>query len=248
MKRLLFFFVSLMIFSCATETGKTLGDSLTDKNDSLAEPGSFEMATTAIEVSPAVLPPAFALDTLSVVDTSKHLYAFFHFPVSSDEKLNAMIVKLVKENTKGYEDYHPGEFDQASIEAWVSSFSVTGKIVSMCFTDQSFTSGAAHFNHGYTCLNYDTVKQKQVFITDIFNLRTEKEKQNFCDSILSPDINADMRIETGDLKKNADFIIDKGNLVFYFDDYEKGPSMCTYVVSLNNVKSFVRKDYEILLQ
>jgi hypothetical protein len=118
----------------------------------------------------------------------------------------------------------------------------------MCFTDQSFTSGAAHFNHGYTCLNYDTIRNKQVFLNDIFNLQTDKEKQNFCDSILSPDINADFRIETDDLKENTDFIIENGNIIFYFDDYEKGPSMCTHLVSLQSVRTFVKKDYQWLLK
>jgi hypothetical protein len=239
--------VLLFLLSCATETNKDPGDSLTDQNDSLARPADFAMETTALPVSPTPLPPAFALDTLSVTDTAKHLYAFFHFPVSSDEKMNAMIVKLMKENTKGYEDYHPGEFEEASVEAWISSFAVNGKMISMCFTDQSFSTGAAHFNHGYTCLNYDTVKQKQVFLTDIFYLRTEKEKQKFCDSILLPEINAAMRIETGDLKKETDFIIDKGNLIFFFDDYEKGPSMCTYSVSLQSLRSFVKKEYESIV-
>lgn len=246
MKRGIFFFALIVFASCQsdnTDQAKAKKDSASDSISRLIIP------TTALPVSPVPLPPAFILDTLSVTDTAKHLSAFFHFPVSNDEKLNAVIVELVKKNTHGYEDYHPADaFETTSIEAWVSSFAITGRIISMVFTDQSFATGAAHFNHGYTALNYDTLKRKQIGLMDIFNLRNAKEKQAFCDSILSPEINADLRITIDDVKKDADIFIEKGKMTFFFDDYEKGPSMTSYAFDLESVRSFVRKDYLWLVQ
>lgn len=244
----LFCFVLLLALSftaCQSDENK-----VPEKKDSVTDSlPRMEMGTTALPVSPAPLPPAFILDTLSVTDTTHHLTAFFHFPVSNDEKLSAMIVELVKKNTLGYEAYQPAnENETTSIEAWVSSFAVTGRIISMVFTDQSFTSGAAHFNHGYTALNYDTLKRKQIGLMDIFNLRNAKEKQAFCDSILSPEINADIHLTTDDLKKDADIFIEKGKITFFFDDYEKGPSMTSCVFDLESVRTFVKKDYLWLVE
>jgi hypothetical protein len=245
MKKEIVLFISILILASCNPAPekKVLKGSVADSIPRLP----LENETTALDVTPAPLPASFILDTLSVNDTAKHLSAFFHFPVSNDEKLNKIIVELVKKNTHGYEDYHPGEFESASVEAWVSSFAVTGRIISMIFTDQSFSTGAAHFNHGYTALNYDTLKKKQIGLLDIFNLQNEKEKQAFCDSILSPEINADMRITVDDVKKEADIFIEKGKMTFFFDDYEKGPSMTSYSFDLKSVRSFVKKDYQWLV-
>jgi hypothetical protein len=232
--------IPLFLFSCATEPAKKAADTVAV--DTLP----FAIPTTALEAKPAALPPGFLLDTLSYNDTAKHLHAFYHYPVTPGPNFNAAVTTLLMEYTSGYEDYHPKEYESATVEAWVSSFAVTGKLISMVFTDQSFSTGAAHFNHGYTSLNYDTLRQKEIFLTDIFTLETEKQKQNFCDSILSPEINTDLRIEPADIRKNTDFLIEKGNLIFFFDDFEKGPSMCTYSVPLDKVKNFIKKDYAML--
>jgi hypothetical protein len=240
-----FFFISiaLLLFSCATDEQRA------GKKDSLRDSvPAFQDATTALQVVPAPLPPGFALDTLSVNDTAKNLYAFFHFPVSNDPKLNAMIIALLKQNLNGYEDYHPGEFDQASVEAWISAFTKNGKFISMCFTDQSFSTGAAHYNHGYTALNYDTLKHQQIFLTDIFTLRTKQEKQAFCDSIQGTDVVSEELVMPDDLSEKTDFIIDQDNIIFYFDDYQKGPSMTTRTVAIRDVKSFLKKEYTSLLK
>ncbi|MDQ3110391.1 MAG: hypothetical protein M3R17_10905 [Bacteroidota bacterium] len=236
-------FAFLLFSSCNTdEDPKNV-----NTNDSL--PGSSitpVTVTTALEVLPAPLPPGYALDTLSFSDPAKHFTAFFHFPVSSDGQLNELIKTVLMQHTKGYEDYHPREFETAESEVWISSFSLTGKFISMCFTDQSFSTGSAHFNHGYSTLTYDTLKHKQIFLTDIFNLRSEEEKQAFCDSVPATDVITQELLMPGDLHKNTDFMIDKGNLILYFDDYEKGPSMIAKVVALDDVNSFLRKEYKML--
>jgi hypothetical protein len=235
--------ISLLLFSCSSESSKNAADSIAAADSA---PVPFEIPTTALPVKPTALPPGFKLDTFSFNDTAKHFHALFHYPLTSDINFNYAVTNFLHDYTLGYEDYHPGEFETASVEVWITSFAVTGKLISMCFTDQSFATGAAHYNHGYTSLNFDTLQRKGIFLTDIFKIDTEKQKQKFCDSILSPGINTDLRIEPADIHKNTDFVIEKGNLIFFFDDFEKGPSMTTDTVSLKSLRTFLKADYRYL--
>lgn len=242
-----FLFFLLLLASCTEEKKE---NPVVKPEDSL--PGTYMMITTAMPVKPVPLMLPFHLDSLSIRDTSNYFFADLYFPVTNfaqDKLLNELVLKLVKSQTEGYGPGPRKEEETVSVDVWVSEMAMNKNLVSFCFTDQNFTQGAAHFNHGYSTLNYNTKTGKQVFLENIFRLNTKKQKEDFC-AIVNPTEEGlgPNQLETEDLKHDADFIIRNGNIIFYFDDYEKGPSMEQRIFDLKSFENFLLPEYGWLVE
>lgn len=228
----------LVFISCAADKQEH-----TD-NSALIEPVP---ATTAMTVKPVPLMLPFHLDSLFIEDTANYLNAALYFPVCPQAQykpLNELLLELVRSKTRGFEHGKRSREEAVTVEAWVSEMSMKRQLLSFCFTDQQYTQGAAHYNHGYSCINFDSGKSKLVSLNDLFFLDNEAQKEKFCACVnpaeegLGPNL-----LETTDLHDSADFMISGQQLIFCFDDYEKGPSLEKRIFRLDSFRTFLRPGY-----
>lgn len=206
--------------------------------------------------------PPFELDTLTIIDSielkteelSRTAYLNFtaYFPQSNLDKhqhLNTTVRDLVN---KYYQEHNLKESPMdIDAEIWVSDYSWNGDLVSFVFTEQDYYEGAAHYNHGYLSLNYDLKKNKTIQLTDVI-LFKEGEAQKFCDAF-NPDPSTSLDdcqavLEADDFKAERTFLINGDEIILFFDDYEKGPSMTKVYIPYSKIKGYVNSGYQILFQ
>ncbi len=222
------------------------GDSI--KTDTL----NFAPPTTALPIIPLkFLPTSFALDSIISVDTTFNYFTTLYFPKSNhDDALNKSIQEFIQQQVN-LEKPEEKTNDNTSFDMWITEIKISEHLIHCLFMEQSFTEGSAHFNHGYSTLNYDLIKKKKILFTDLFTLSSKKDKQTFCDVINeSNDGNSDF-LTPKDLNNNLDYEIIKDGLTLYFDDFEKAPSMTTIGIDLAKIQKFIDptlgKDYSLII-
>jgi hypothetical protein len=241
MKKYLFYTYCLLFASCTAQVEKQNAGADT----------SFAMATTALEAQSFTdLPYPFRLSYCSLDDTANALSASTDLPYSLDpshDKLNAAISSLLNREIDGYRTERTRsllteKFDHTSFEGWLTHLARRQQVASMCFLTQSYTEGAAHFNHYYLTLNYDLKNERSLLFTDIFNVSSEKEKQEFCYAIYGND-NYEFIMDglvPADLNSDTKFYFRDDVIVFCFSDYDKGPSLMEIEAPLDSVRRFVK--------
>lgn len=236
---------AILLSSCSEET-----NSATNQNKPIPE--FPEIASTAMPVKTVPLLLPFHLDSLIIRDTVNFFSANLYFPVAGHahyRNFNLLALQTVKSKTEGYNERKRKFYETVIVEAWVSEMSVNKNLVSFCFTDQNFTQGAAHYNHDYTTLNYDTEKNKQVFLTDIFDLDSENQKLKFCAMVnpkeegLGPDL-----LDTSDINSATDFMITDGRLIFCFGDSDRYHWFEKKEFPLVIFAGFIRPEYRWLVK
>lgn len=217
----------------------------------VSEMSEPEPVTTAMHVKPVPLLLPFHLDSLFIQDTVNFLTANLYFPVAEHahyHELNALALALVKSKTAGFNERKRNENESVIVEAWVSEMAVTKNLISFCFTDQNYTNGAAHYVHDYSTLNYDIENGKQIFLTDLFDLSTEKKKSAFCDCVnpkeegLGPDL-----LQAEDLNEKTDFMISNGNLIFCFGDSDMNHWLEKREFRLDLFADFMKPEYKWMI-
>lgn len=250
-KRLLFTCVIFLLISCKQEVMEEFTISLPE--------------TTALPVAPFHPPFPFGLSNISYHDSAHYLDVLLYIPYSMDQShqgLNAAINDLFEKELKGYrvaKEELPADVDMYPhyiiYESWLTYIERKGDIVSMCFAAQSFTWGAAHYNHHYLTLNYDLRKQKPISFNDVFELASEEEKLEFCYALYGPYGKENYEFITEAMKpeylhQNRYFYFKNGQVVFCFGDHEDGPVgwQTEAGFSIGNVKTFIKPEYLHLLE
>lgn len=260
MRKLILFPAVAFCLSCGTKAGN---EHAAIDSAMPAEPGEYAIPTTALEVDAMrEFPAPFHLDSLVIKDTAYRITATCYFPSTGKTgwiQFDNAILEFVRSKANGRDtSNHPQPHESTTFETWIGDLYRDRDLVSMYFTDQSFTSGAAHYNHNYSTLNFDLKKGQTVFLHDIFRLDSDEAKQEFCDSVNGgPEDTAPYYerlnnhvpiLDTADLHPRADFMIGNGLVTFFFDDYEKGPSMQKTLVPLKALSKFLRPEYAWLAQ
>ena len=144
-----FFFLLLLLVSCTTK------EIAKPKETPFAE--IIRVETTALPVAPLrELPDGFYLDSISYEDTSINYYCNMYFLQSrTDKQFNEEILDFVHNMEKGEKPTEKNRPDQTLFMLWPTEVEVSKGNVTCTFTDQSFTEGAAHYNHGSTTCRYD---------------------------------------------------------------------------------------------
>lgn len=175
-------FIILLSTSCNQTNQNSESDSR--QSDSLkADTLNFAIPTTALPVEPLkILPTSFVLDSIFSEDTAFNYSTRIYFPKSNDDELNKSIKQFV-EYQISKEKPENRTNDGTSLEIWVTNLKVSEHLIHCLFRQQSFTEGAAHFNHAYLTFNYDPLKKKVISFTDIFKFSKSKSKQSFCNKI-----------------------------------------------------------------
>lgn len=135
------------------------------------------------------LPMNFYKESIKVVDTcggeSKY-YASLYLSSSNKFKeynqllfstINSMISKEIEYFKSEYKPGNPDilySFDMNAID-----FFANKNVISITYVIDTYTEGAAHHNHSWYTFNYDIKKKKTIRFSDIFNLKTKLDKENF---------------------------------------------------------------------
>lgn len=205
----------------------------------------FEMPTTAMRTEPLRgMPVPFRLDSFFSADTVRHFTEDVWYPTSAGvhKAFDDAVVMKAMGAASGSTPFPDEAVDAYESQTWVSSLSVNGNIVSVCFTWQAYTEGAAHFTHGYSTFNFDLKGNREVFFTDLFAFGSREEKETFCEQFSAE--NSDAQPVPEDLGKGLKFTLSDSILSIYFDDFEKGPSMCVAEAKWGDVKRYVKAGVE----
>jgi hypothetical protein len=243
----------LLLFSC--DNSKSNGGHTMASRDSMI--ATLMKVTTALEPSLVTdLPFPFRMHFQSENDTFYNLSYSVRYPYSLDQthqELNAAIAGTIggeinecKVPPAEQPDYVDMIDHYVVFEGWPVSFDRRHKVVSICFLTQSYYWGAAHYNHYYTALNYDLQKERPLKFSDVFRIKTEKEKLEFCYAVHGGEekyqfVSKGLRPEH--LNEQAKFYFKDKRLVFCFSDYELGPSITEIPVMIEDVKRFLNPEY-----
>jgi hypothetical protein len=63
-----------------------------------------------------------------------------------------------------------GDSSSTSAEIWTHSFYMERDLISICIADQSFTEGAANYNHDFHGINYDYNNKRFLTVGDIISV------------------------------------------------------------------------------
>jgi hypothetical protein len=228
----------LAAYGCSTPSP----DAETSLQDSAASPlqEKFEFTTALPMASLTEYPEGFVEASLRSLDTaSNHLTQLFFPQKFDDPAVNAVIRKYCEDYAKDYWPDRPiEEFAQSEFSMWVVDMHVTGDLLSIQWMEQSFYSGAAHFNHGNPCLNIHIKTQKRLYLDDLFSFSGTHSKARFCE-VMDPGYPLDLNaLKPGDLDRKLDLFVGKDSIALCFDDFERGPSMMQLKASLGDVKPF----------
>lgn len=140
--------------------------------------------TTALTIDPLkAYPPFFVLDSINSEDTTVNYTIRVYFPKSINNAEFNKSIKLFVEHRVNMEKPQEKTIDNCSFDMWVTDFKISGHLIQYVFREQSVTEGAAHYNHGYSIYNYDSVRKKRIVFTDIFIFSKNKDKQSFCNQV-----------------------------------------------------------------
>lgn len=198
--------------------------------------------------------PPFELDTISTFDSITNINFTAYFPQSNLEqhqKLNKAIHDLVMGYYKKHDLTSDDDTSSIHVDAniWVSNYSWNGDLVSFVFNEQDYYEGAAHYNHGFLSLCYDLKTNQEIKLTDFIQFKTG-EAQKFCDAF-NPDPPSSIHqinLEGKDFSKDRAFMADDGELVLYFSDAEKSPSMEKVYIPYSRIKGYINPKYQYLFE
>jgi len=207
-------------------------------------------ATTALPVTPInELPNHYTLVTRVEKDAARNYTATLMVPVAQgalaadDQAFNAVIEAFVRQQVDAARP-DAGTAEPTTLEVWLIGFNVSAGVIQMLFREQSYTQGAAHYNHSFLTLNYDVVGRKRVRFTDLVPFSGSQTKQGLCDLINRHEqgLDADEAPTGGltptELGPDLDFEVREGKLVIH-------PNHCcadegkTHEVPLKLVQAFL---------
>lgn len=259
------------IISCKNQSGL--------ENNSIQ---GLQPATTALPINPIKnLPETFKLDSIFIRDDKNGIFATIFFPNSIDRKYSSLNTLVSKTFQSIIDKYYSGEIEyieyygqdsiiqSESFDSWISSFYKTNQLVSMCFVQQSYSLGAAHYIHGYITFNYDFIKDKAIPSTNFFLITPNNRNKfytklsmllspffkdyssNHIDSIINDTSLFEEYDEFIEVKVNypnindMKFYLVSDTIVFCFDDYELGPGMILEQLKVpkNKLKEFINPTY-----
>ncbi|PKP21743.1 MAG: hypothetical protein CVU05_06090 [Bacteroidetes bacterium HGW-Bacteroidetes-21] len=204
----------------------------------------YEMGTTALPVSPLhILPAGYTLDSLTIIDSTCHFTSTMYFPHSTtNDELNKLIQDFVKQQIEA-EKPDSETTDPTTFELWVTELRTDEKIATCKFQAQTYTQGAAHYNHSILCLNFKNNDKKRLLFTDLFKFSNKNSKQLFCDIINRYEMGLeDNETYTGglspeELTKELNFEILENQLIIY-PNYCCADESKTYSVELKLIEEF----------
>jgi hypothetical protein len=237
-----------LVFAC---TNKIKDSSLLPNSNSIEKNETIEgMATTALPINPIKnLSETFKLDTITF-NSEYHLFYTIIFPVSIDGEYKSIDTIVSNALQSMIDLYIPkrsnitSNLEDIYFSSWISSFYETNKLISMCFIHQSYSEGAAHYNHGYITLNYDLKKSKSISSKDFFQL-TKNNRMEF-DHTLNACYNPLFAENRDTIFKNTNeikFYVRPDTIIFCFDDYEMEPSMKEIKIPKPELKEFINPIY-----
>jgi hypothetical protein len=257
-------FVFLWLGLAGSCTNEQAGqDNLT--TDSLETELDFAPPTTAVSVEPFTdFPAPFFLDSLDMSEStvltdhsgypSGTEYSLKgYFPQSSlkeHEAFNQAAYNAVSDFLTSYRIGDNDPFAAIEAEIWITGFSQVGEIISVHFTNQSYSNGAAHFNHGYASVNFDLQSDKQVTLTDLVQFKDETEKQKFCDAF-NPDPSTEeaaVFLMPEDFSSSRTFTMVHDGITLWFDDFEKGPSWTSLFIPYTKIKGYINPQFMVLFE
>ena len=206
----------------------------------------MEFATTAFDLRPlTAFPAGFWLDTLRERDTALHFTADYFFPSPANQEFDPL-PKILRDSMHGamawYSPYPSDHVISASYEAWITSFFLTDSILSMCFTEQGYSEGAANYNQGFFTLNWNREKNRLYNLTELLSLPDDSSKARFCR--LYNEHNefyyGTRGLEPRNLNARQDFFLRDGELVFCFDEHVKGPFVDESSIPLSKITAYLR--------
>ncbi|PKN24942.1 MAG: hypothetical protein CVU65_10240 [Deltaproteobacteria bacterium HGW-Deltaproteobacteria-22] len=207
-------------------------------------------ATTALPVTPInELPNKYTLVTRVEKDAARHYTATLMVPVAQgalaadDQAFNAVVDAFVRRQVEAARP-DAGTAGATTLEVWLIGFNVSTGVIQSLFREQSYTEGAAHYNHGFLTLHYDVVGRQRVRFADLVLFSASQTKQALCDLINRHEQGLDAGetpvggLTPDGLVPDLDFEVRGGNLVIY-------PNHCcadegkTHVVPLKLVQAFL---------
>lgn len=210
----------VVVLACRTTTGPAESTATAPRTPGAPiTPGA---PTTALPVTPVnELPAGFTLVTREMKDGARNFFSRFHVPRAvENEAFNAVVDAFVLQQVEA-EQPDSGAAEPTSLEVWLIDFRANAELVQCLFRAQTYTQGAAHYNHGFLTLNYDVVDRKQVHFTDLIVFAEDRTPQGFCELVnrseqgLEPDEAPQGGLTRQDLEKEPVFEVRDGKLVIY---------------------------------
>lgn len=174
----------IILIGCEPSHKKQTSQDTKQSNILKTDTLNFTIPTTALPIEPLrIFPLSFTLDSIFKEDTVFNYSTKIYFPKSKDNvELNQLIKQFI-EHQISIEKQKNITNNGTSFEMWITDLKVSTNLIHCLFRQQTFTQGAAHFNHAYSTLNYDPIKRKKVLFTDIFKFSKDQSKQSFCNKI-----------------------------------------------------------------
>ncbi|MBU1411189.1 hypothetical protein KKC22_06675 [Myxococcota bacterium] len=141
-------------------------------------------ATTALPVTPVnELPNSHTLVTRVEKDAARNYTATMMVPRAvDDEAFNGVVDAFVRQQVEAAKP-DAGTAGATTLEVWLIGFNVSAGVIQSLFREQTYTQGAAHYNHGFLTLHYDVVGRKRLLFTDLVPFTANQTKQGLCDVI-----------------------------------------------------------------
>lgn len=244
--------ITLFSISCEQVSQKSESTD-SKKSDSFNHTLNFDKLTTALAVRPLkIISSSFLLDSVISEDTAFNYFFTLYFPRSLNHIEFNKTIKQFVEHQASLEKPDRKQNENTLFDLWINKLQISGTLIQCLFIEQSFTEGAAHYNHSYSTLNYDINKKKTILFTDLFKFSSKKEKQSFCDLVNEfNDGSSDLLIPK-DLVDSLDYQISNESLTLYLDDFEKSPSMTSIGINIQVIQKYINPafvyDYGLILQ
>jgi hypothetical protein len=210
-------------------------------------PGSL---STALSIKPLKeLPASFELDSILDEDTTYNYFTSIYFPKSNTNKsFNQLMAKFIQQQI-GLEKPVKKAEDQCTFNMWLIKLVNSENLIQCIFREQSYTEGAAHYNHFYSTFYCDTIKQKRIFFTDIFKFPNRESKQLFCNKLNgylngyddSDGYNDGLSVKN--LNEDLQFDISSDKLIIY-PNYCCAGEGTTYEIELIQIQEFIKPAVE----
>jgi hypothetical protein len=203
---------------------------------------AIEPVTTALPENPLrKLPKGYVLDSASILDPRSDHRSAMHFPQhTQNEGLNAVIRAFCDwQAGENLPDLPRGAAESSQFAMWPIAMDVQADLLAIQFQDQSYYAGAAHFNHGYDCLNIDLQTNEELFFTDLFQFSKTHPKAAFCALFQEADDDRSSALTPDKLNAQLQYVILQDQLRLCFDDFERGPSQTTVDVPMDAVMPFL---------
>ncbi len=208
-------------------------------------PAAVVGPTTALPVTPInELPSRYTLVTRVEKEAPRRYTATLQVPRAvEDENFNRVVEAFVRRRVEAARPDAAGA-GATTLEVWLIGFRETSGVIQLLFREQTYTEGAAHYNHGFSTLHYDAAGRARVRFTDLVLFSASQTTQAFCDLINRHEQGLDAgETPTGgltpdELVPDLDFEVRDGKLVIY-------PNHCcadegkTHEVPLNLIKAFL---------